>query len=177
MGKRLEKEKKVAEIKEDLSRANIIVLTDYRGLNVAQMNKMRRLLQQEGIKYRVVKNTLTKIAAKEIGLDNLEEYLEGPMGIAYGFDDPLTPVKILVKFAKENDKLSLKGGVLEKDILNEHDLKRLSELPPREVLLAKVLGCFQAPISGLLNVLQGNIRKLVYVLQAVKEQQEQQQNG
>lgn len=173
MGKRLEKEKKVAEIKEDLSRAKMIVLTDYRGLNVAEMNKMRRLLQQEGVKYRVVKNTLTKIAARETGLSHLEEYLEGPLGIAYGFDDPITPVKILVKFAKEHDKFSLKGGVLEKSILDVGGLKRLSELPSREVLLAKTLGCFQAPLSGFLNVLQGNIRNLVYVLQAVKEKQEQ----
>lgn len=172
MGKRLEKEKKVAEIKEDLSKANIIILTDYRGLSVAQMNKLRRALQQEGVKYKVVKNTLTKIAAKETGLGYLEEYLEGPMGIAYGFGDPLTPVKALVKFAKEYDKLSLKGGVLENKILDEAGLKRLSELPPREVLLAKTLGCFQAPLSGILNVLQGNIRNLVYVLQAVKEKQE-----
>jgi len=177
LGKRLEKENKVAEIKDDLSRANIIVLTDYRGLNVAQMNKLRRILQQEGIKYRVVKNTLTKIAARETGLNNLEDYLEGPMGIAYGFDDPLTPVKLLVKFAKENDKLSLKGGVLDKNVLDEGSLKRLSELPPREVLLAKALGCFQAPISGLLNVLQGNIRNLAFVLQAVKEKKEQQENS
>ncbi len=177
MGKRPEKENKVAEIKDDLSRANIIVLTDYRGLNVAQMNKLRRILQQEGIKYRVVKNTLTKIAARETGLNDLEDYLEGPMGIAYGFDDPLTPVKLLVKFAKENDKLSLKGGVLDKNVLDEGSLKRLSELPPREVLLAKALGCFQAPISGLLNVLQGNIRNLAFVLQAVKEKKEQQENS
>jgi len=172
LGKRLEKEKKVAKIKEDLSKANIIVLTDYRGLSVSQMNKLRRALQQEGVKYRVVKNTLTKIAARETGLEHLEKYLEGPMGIAYGFDDPLAPVKLLVKFAKEYDKLSLKGGVLENKILEAADLKRLSELPSREVLLAKTLGCFQAPLSGILNVLQGNIRNLVYVLQAVKEKQE-----
>jgi large subunit ribosomal protein L10 len=172
LGKRLEKEKKVAEIKEDLSKANIIVFTDYRGLSVAQMNKLRRALQQEGGKYKVVKNTLTKIAARETGLEHIEEYLEGPIGIAYGFDDPLAPVKTLVKFAKEYDNLSLKGGVLENKILDEAGLKRLSELPSKEVLLAKTLGCFQAPLSGLLNVLQGNLRKLVYVLQAVKEKQE-----
>ncbi len=172
MGKRLEKEKKISQLQDDLGKANIIVMTDFRGLNVAQMNKMRRALQQEGVKYKVVKNTLAKIAAKETGLGHLEEYLEGPTGIAYGFDDPLVPVKLLVKFAKEYDKLSLKGGALENEILDEAGLKRLSELPPKEVLLSRVLGSFQAPLSGLLNVLQGNIRNLAYVLQAVKEKQE-----
>ena len=171
MGKRLEKEKKVAEIKEDLSRARIIVLTDFRGLNVAQMNKLRRTLQQDGVKYRVVKNTLTKIAAGETGLDDLKEYLEGPMGIAYGFDDPLEPVKTLVKFAKENsDKFSLKGGVLESRVLDVDSLKQLADLPPKEVLLSRTLGSLQAPLSAFVNVLQANIRNLVYVLQAVHDQ-------
>lgn len=172
LGKRLEKEKKVTELKEDFGKANIVVMTDFRGLNVAQMNKLRRALQLEGVKYSVVKNTLAKIAAEEVGLSQLEEYLEGPTGIAYGYDDPLVPVKILVKFAKEFDKFSLKGGVLESKILDEASLKRLSELPSKEILLARVLGCFQAPLSGMLNVLQGNIRNLAYVLQAVKEKQE-----
>ena len=172
MGKRLEKEKKVADIKEDLSKAKIIVLTDFRGLNVAQMNNLRRTLQKEGVKYRVVKNTLTKIAAGEVGLDDLKEYLSGPMGIAYGFDDALEPVKILVKFAKEYDKFSLIGGVLENKVLNEGNLKQLADLPPKEVLLARTLGCLQAPLSGFANVLQANIRNLVYVLQAVHDQKQ-----
>ncbi|MGI5883191.1 MAG: 50S ribosomal protein L10, partial [Dethiobacteria bacterium] len=163
MGIRSEKEKKVARLKDDFNEANIIVMTDFRGLNVLQMNKLRRALQQEGVKYNVVKNTLARIAARETGL-KIEEYLEGPTGIAYGYDDPLAPVKILVKFAREYDRFSLKGGVLENKILDETDLKRLSELPPKEVLLARVLGGFQAPLSGLMNVLQGNIRSLAYLL-------------
>ncbi|HHU77056.1 MAG TPA: 50S ribosomal protein L10 [Firmicutes bacterium] len=171
MGIRSEKEKKVARLKDDFNEANIIVMTDFRGLNVLQMNKLRRALQQEGVKYNVVKNTLARIAARETGL-KIEEYLEGPTGIAYGYDDPLAPVKILVKFAREYDRFSLKGGVLENKILDETDLKRLSELPPKEVLLARVLGGFQAPLSGLMNVLQGNIRSLAYLLQALKEKRE-----
>jgi large subunit ribosomal protein L10 len=171
LGIRSEKEKKVARLKDDFNEANIIVMTDFRGLNVLQMNKLRRALQQEGVKYNVVKNTLARIAARETGL-KIEEYLEGPTGIAYGYDDPLAPVKILVKFAREYDRFSLKGGVLENKILDETDLKRLSELPPKEVLLARVLGGFQAPLSGLMNVLQGNIRSLAYLLQALKEKRE-----
>lgn len=172
MGNRRLKEKKVELLKEDLSQAKIIVLTDFRGLTVAQMNKLRRSLQVEGVKYRVVKNTLTRIAATELGLEAINAYMDGPVAIAYGYDDPVTPVKLLVTFAKENEQLSLKGGLLEKQILDEQGLRYLSQLPGREVLLAKTLGCFQAPLSGMLNVLQGNLRRLVYALQAVKEKQE-----
>lgn len=172
MGNRQVKEKKVELLKDDLGRAKIIVLTDYRGLTVAQMNKLRRILQAEGIKYRVVKNTLTRIAAKELGLEDMNVYMQGPIAIAYGFDDPVTPVRLLVKFAKENDQLSLKGGLLESQALDEQGLRRLSDLPSRDVLLARTLGAFQAPLVGMLNVLQGNLRSLVYVLQAIKEKQE-----
>lgn len=169
---RRQKEKKVELIKEDLNQAKIIILTDYRGLTVAQMNKLRRNLQNEGIKYKVVKNTLTRLAATELGLEEMNEYMDGPVAIAYGYDDPVTPVKVLVGFAKENDQLTLKSGLLDKQILNEQTLKQLAQLPPREVLLGKVAGCFQAPLSGMLNVLQGNLRGVVYALQAVKEKQE-----
>lgn len=172
MGNREVKERKVSEILKDLEGTSIVVLTDYRGLSVAQISNLRRMLKQEGAKYKVVKNTLALLAARKAGLDALEQYLEGPTAIAYGYDDPVTPVKLLVKFAKENDQLSIKGGVLGKNVINENELRRLAELPSRDVLLAKTLGSFQAPLVGFLSVLQGNIRKLVYVLNAVKEQKE-----
>lgn len=166
------KEKKVELLKKELEQAKIIVMTDYRGLTVAQMNKLRRILQAEGIRYKVVKNTLAQIAAVDLGIAAMNTYLEGPVAIAYGYADPVTPVKLLVKFAKENDQLSLKGGMLEKQILDEQGLRQLSDLPSREVLLARVLGSFQSPLAGMMNVLQGNLRGFVYVLQAVKEQRE-----
>ncbi|RJX23956.1 MAG: 50S ribosomal protein L10 [Dethiobacter sp.] len=172
MGNREVKEEKVLEIKEDLNNSKVVVLTDYRGLTVAQISKLRRILSEEGVKYKVVKNTLTILAARKAGLDDLEQYLQGPTAVAFGYDDPVTPIKLLVKFAKENDQLSIKGGVLEKNVLNEIELRRLSELPPKDVLLSMTLRGFQAPLVGMLNVLQGNIRNLVYVLDAIKEQKE-----
>jgi large subunit ribosomal protein L10 len=172
LGNREVKERKVAEIKKDLDSSRVVVITDYRGLTVAQISNLRRTLNKEGVKYRVVKNTLALLAARQSGLDDLEQYLQGPTAIAYGNDDPVTPVKLLFKFAKENDQLSIKGGALEKNVLNESELRRLSELPSREALLARTLGCFQAPLVGFLSVLQGNIRKLVYVLDAVREKKE-----
>ncbi len=172
MGNREVKEEKVLEIKKDLDNSKVIVITDYRGLTVAQISNLRRMLNEEGVKYKVVKNTLTLLAARKAGLDNLEQYLQGPTAIAYGYDDPVTPIKLLVKFAKENDRLSIKGGALEKNVLDESELRRLSELPSRNVLLAGTLGSFQAPLVGFLNVLQGNLRNLAYVLDAVREKKE-----
>lgn len=170
MANRKEKEKMVGAIEEDLRKANIIVLTDYRGLTVAQLSNLRRILREEGVQYKVVKNTLTRLAVQKVGLDNLEPHLEGPTAIAYGYGEPVPPLKLLVKFAKENDHLSIKAGALEGNVLGEGDLRRISELPGKEVLLSRTLGCFQAPLRGFLNVLQGNILNLVYVLDAVREQ-------
>lgn len=170
MANRKEKEIKVEEIKEDLRNSKVIVLTDYRGLTVAQINNLRRILKEEGGQYKVVKNTLTLLALKEVGLEKLDPYLEGPTAIAYGYDEPVMPVKLLVKFAKENDNLSIKAGALEGNVLEESELRRISELPSQEVLLGRALGCFQGPLRGFLGVLQGNILNFVYVLNAVKEQ-------
>jgi len=172
LGNRAVKEKKVSEILWDLQGTSIVVLTDYRGLSVAQISSLRRMLKQEGVKYKVVKNTLALLAARKAGLEALEQYLEGPTAVAYGYDDPVTPVKLLVKFAKDNEHLSIKGGVLENKIVSEKELRRLAELPSKDVLLARTLGGLQAPLVGFLSVLQGNIRNLVYVLNAIKEQKE-----
>jgi len=172
LGNRELKEQKVEKIKEELDKSRVIVLTDYRGLTVAQISALRRALKEEGVKFKVVKNTLTSLAAQKAGLEGLKAYLQGPTAIAFGYDDPVTPVKVLVKFSKENEQLSIKGGVLERNVLGEAELRRISELPSKDVLLAKTLGCFQAPLAGFVNVLQGNLRKLVYVLRAVKEQKE-----
>lgn len=172
LDKRRLKENKVELLKKELGQAKIIVMTDYRGLTVAQTNKLRRILQAEGIKYKVIKNTLARIAAADLDIAAMNAHLEGPVAIAYGYADPVTPVKLLVKFAKEHDQLSLKGGVLEKQILDEQSLRQLADLPSREVLLARVLGSFQSPLAGMLSVLQGNLRGFVYALQAVKEKRE-----
>lgn len=171
MGSRKLKEKKVEEIKADLQDSKVVVLTDYRGLTVAEINELRRTLKETGAQYKVVKNTLTRLALRELGLEGLETHLQGPTAIAYGYDDPVVPVKLLVKFAKGNDHLEIKGGYLENNILNTEELRQIAQLPSREVLLSKVLSCFQSPLAGMLRVLQGNLRNLVFVLEAVREQQ------
>jgi large subunit ribosomal protein L10 len=141
---------------------------------VAQDTKLRRKLRDAGVEYRVVKNTMTRIAAKEVGITGLETYLEGPTAIAISYTDPVAPAKVISDFIKENKLqfLEVKAGIVEGKVIDAAGVKTLASLPPREVLIAQVLAGMQAPIAGLVNVLQGSIRNLVYVLDAVREQKE-----
>ncbi len=164
------KEPIVQEIKGKLETAKGVVLADYRGLNVAQVTQLRSQLRNAGVEYKVVKNTMTRLAAAELGLEGLNPYLEGPTAIAFGIDDPVAPAKILSEFAKTNKALEIKAGVLEGKVIGFDGVKALADLPSREVLLSKVLGGMQAPLYGFANVLQGNLRNLVGVLEAIRKQ-------
>ncbi|SDF85044.1 50S ribosomal protein L10 [Sporolituus thermophilus] len=169
-----EKQAIVAELKEKLANTKGAVITNYRGLTVAQDTKLRRKLREAGVEYRVVKNTLTRIAAKEVGLEGLEPYLEGPTAIAMSYADPVAPAKVISDFIKENklQVMEIKAGLVEGKVIDVDGVKALANLPPREVLIAQVLAGMQAPIAGLVNVLQGTIRNFVYVLEAVRKQKE-----
>lgn len=169
-----EKLQTVAEIKEKLSAAKGAVLTNYRGLTVAQDTKLRRKLREAGVEYRVFKNTMTRIAAQEAGIEGLDSYLEGPTAIAMSTTDPVAPAKIISDFIKENklQALEVKAGLVEGKVIDGAGVKALSSLPPKEVLVARVLAGMQSPIAGLVNVLSGNLRNLVYALEAVRKQKE-----
>jgi len=164
----------VAELKEKLTGAKGAVLVNYRGLTVAQDTKLRRQLREAGVDYRVVKNTMTRIAAQEAGLEGLDVYLEGPTAMAISATDPVAPAKIIIDFVKEHklQALEVKAGLVEGNVIDEKGVKALASLPSREVLIAKMLGSMQSPITGLVNVLQGSIRNLVYALDAVRQQKE-----
>lgn len=164
----------VEEITEKMRSSKTFIVTDYRGLNVAQVTKLRAELRNAGVEYRVLKNTLMTIAANDIGLEGIQDYFKGPTAVAFGVEDAVAPAQILSKFAKTNDKLEIRAGVLDGKLISVEDIKALADLPPREVLLAKLANVMQSPISGMANVLQGPIRKLGYALveiQKVKEQQ------
>ena len=169
-----EKVQSVAELKEKLSATKGAVLTNYRGLTVAQDTKLRRKLREAGVEYRVFKNTLTRIAAKEAGIEGLDPYLEGPTAIALSMTDPVAPAKVISDFVKENklQTLEVKAGLVEGKVIDASGVKALSNLPPREVLIAQVLAGMQAPIAGFVNVLSGTMRNLVYALDAVRQQKE-----
>lgn len=171
---RPEKEATVAELKSKLVAAQAVVLTDYRGLTVKKITELRRRLRQAGVEYRVAKNTLTSLAAREANLADLDQYLSGPTALAFGETDPVAPAKVLVDFAKENKELTIKGGVLDGRVIGADQIKALADLPSREVLLARVLGGMQAPLVGMASVLSGTLRGFVYALDAYRRQREAQ---
>lgn len=164
----------VAELKEKLSDSKGVVLTSYRGLTVAQDTAFRRKMREAGIEYRVAKNTMTRIAAKELGLEGLTSFLEGPTALAMSYNDPVAPAKAISNFIKENklQSIEIKAGIVEGQVIDANSVKALANLPPREVLIAKALGSMQAPITGFVNVLSGTIRNLAYVLEAIRKQKE-----
>ncbi len=177
MAVRPEKQAIVAELKESFSAAKGIVLTTYKGLTVAQDTKLRAKMREAGVTYRVVKNTMLRFAAKDLGYDDLVQYLEGTTAVAYSSEDAVAPAKVIAEFIKENnlaksDVLVAKAGVVDGKVIDAEGVKALASLPSREVLIAKVLGSMQAPISGMVNVLQGTIRNAVYVLEAIRKQKE-----
>ena len=172
---RLEEKKQIVEeIKSKFLEAQSAVLVDYRGLNVEQITELREKFLQQGVDYKVYKNTMMRFAAKEAGLEGLLEYLVGPTAVAFGMEDPVGAAKIISEFAKTHKTLKVKAGMVDGKVIDLDGVKELAALPSREMLIAKVLGGFNAPIAGFANVLQGNIRNLVYALNGIKEQKEAQ---
>lgn len=170
MGSLEEKKLLVTAIKERLNRAQSVVIVENRGLSVAQVSDLRNKLRTAGVEFKVFKNTLVKIAADEVGIKGLEPYLEGPTAWAFSIQDPVSAAKVLLAYAKTNDKLVVKGGVMENKAFALDGVKSLADLPPREVLLAQVLGAMQGPLVGMANVLQGPIRKFGYALEALRKE-------
>jgi len=163
-----EKQKVVNNLKEKISRANVVLISDYLGMSVKEMTDLRKKLRAEEAELHVFKNTLIERAVTEAGYPQLKEHLKGSTAILLGYKDAVAPLKILVKFIKEAEKGAYRVGAVDKNIFDQKQLAELAKLPPRDVLIAKVVGGMQAPIYRLVNVLQGPIRKLVYVLDAVK---------
>ncbi len=173
MGSAVEKKKQIVEeIKEKIQNSQSIILVDYRGLNVDEVNELRSKYREANVNYKVYKNTLMRFAFKEAGLEEFNQYLTGPNAVAFGIEDPVAAAKVTSEFMKKHEQLEIKAGVVDGKIVDVNGVKELADLPPREVLIAQVLGGLNAPISGLANVLQGTIRNLVYALNAVKEKKE-----
>jgi large subunit ribosomal protein L10 len=143
-----EKKKIVAEIADKLSKSQSTIITDYRGLTVKQMNELRKKLREAGVEFKVLKNTLTQRAAEQVGISEINEYLNGPTAIAFGYDDVVAPAKIIHQFAKENKELEIKAGIVEGKVVSVDEIKALAELPSREGLLSMLLSVLQAPIRN-----------------------------
>ena len=161
----------VAQLKERMEGAKAIVLVDYKGISVEQVNQLRNQYREAKVDYLVQKNTLVKIALNDLGITELDEYLQGPTAIAICKDEEVAPAKVLVKFIKdvmeEAQFPSFKAGLVAGQVFDQAQLLELAKLPSREELLAKIMGSLNAPLSNFLNVSQGVARKLVYALDAV----------
>ncbi|MBS3757348.1 MAG: 50S ribosomal protein L10 [Desulfobacterales bacterium] len=170
---RFERKKElVGELSEKFSRTEIVIATDFKGLNVVKLNELRRKLGEADVEYQVVKNRLLIRAAKDTDVALLSDKFQGPTAIALGYDDPVKPAKALVNFAKDNEKLEIKGGVMGGKALDFDAIKSLSEMPSREILLGQFLSVMNNVPTGFVRALNNIPERLVYVLQAVKDQKE-----
>jgi large subunit ribosomal protein L10 len=157
------KKQTVTEIADKLRDSKSTIVVDYRGLTVGQVTELRKQLREAGVDFKVYKNSLTRRATTDVGLEALNEHLTGPNAIAFSTEDVVAPAKIINEFAKKNEKLEIKAGVIEGNIASLEDVKALAELPSREGLL-----------SMLLSVLQAPIRNLALATKAVADQKEEQ---
>ena len=170
---RIEEKQQIAEdLRERLSKSAIIVLTDYKGLDVAAMNDLRRKLRAEDIEYQVVKNTLLIRASEDNDIALIKDYFKGPSAIALSYDDPIAPAKVLSQFAKENNKLEIKAGVMNGQVLDANAIKALAKLPSREVLLGQLLSALNAVPTSFVRTIAEIPRGFVSVLAAIRDQKE-----
>lgn len=168
--KRSEKEEIVAEVSGLVQRARGMFFTDFSGLTVEQATELRREFRKSGIDYRVVKNTLIRKALESAtGYDRVYDRLAGPTGVAFAYEDPVVPAKIIQKFAEKHKKLTLKVCVLERQVYEGSKLEELARLPSRGEIMAGILGSLQAPIAGVPSVIQAVLRDLAAVVEAIEK--------
>ena len=154
-----EKKAVVTALVERLKEAQAGVIADYRGLTVAQDTELRKRLREAGVEYTIVKNTLTRFAANEVGLSDLDPVLHGPSALATSTSDVVAPAKVLVEFAKENEQLEIKAGFVDGKVIDAAEVKVYASIPSKEVLISKMLGSLQAPIGNLVRTLDAIAKK------------------
>lgn len=165
------KQATVAEIKDKLSASSAVIMTDYRGLTVKEMQALRTKLRESGSEIHVYKNTLTEIAVREMALPSMDELLSGPTAFVFSAD-PVAPAKAIMDFAKEHKALEVKGGFVENRVVDAEGVKAIASLPSREQLIAQLLGTMLNPMSNLVRVLNGPAAAMARVLNAIAEQKQ-----
>lgn len=155
------KAQKVEEIREKMEKAKSLVLVNYQGINVVQDTELRQILRKNNVEYKVYKNTMVIRAAEKLGIEGLDPYLEGPVSMAFGYDDETTAAKLIADFAKDAKKLEIKGGFVDGNVYDAELMNQLAKIPAKEVLIGKFLGSIKSPLSN-----------LVYMLNAVAESKE-----
>jgi len=170
---KIEKKQQIADdLRDRFSKSAIIVVTDYKGLDVAAISDLRRKLRAEEIEYQVVKNTLLVRASEDNDVALIKDHFKGPSAIAISYDDPVAPAKVLSQFAKDNDKLEIKVGVMNGQVLDANAIKALAKLPSREVLLGQFLSVLNEVPTSFVRTIAEIPRSFVNVLAAIKDQKE-----
>ncbi|MGB2697180.1 MAG: 50S ribosomal protein L10 [Candidatus Zixiibacteriota bacterium] len=164
---RPQKEEVVDKLKEKLKQSKSLYITDFTGLNVDQINQLRRDFKKQGAEFVVTKNSLWKLAVRDLGLDPLLNYLEGPTGIVFGYEDPFVPAKILYDFNKKTDKPKTKAFWVEENLFQGEKLEELARLPSREGLLTQIVGSINSPITNLVCTLDGVLRNFIGTIEAI----------
>ncbi len=165
-----QKQKIIEDLKGKFSRQKAIIFTNIQGLKVKHLTDLRKRLKKEEIDYKMVKKTLFKIAAPKNFPEIELKGKEGEIAIAFDYKDEISPAKILYKFSRENENLKIIGGIIDGRFFEKEEIVSLAKLPQKEQLLAKLVGTINAPMAGLVNVLKGNLRNLVYLLSAIKSE-------
>lgn len=165
-----EKEAVIAEVARLLADSETVFVSDYRGLTVAQLSELRAKLRENGASFKVVKNTLGSIAAERADRGGMRDLLSGPTAVTFCGDDLVGAAKALAEFARTHPQLDVRGGLLQSTVIDAAGVKALASLPPRDVLVAQVVGTIAAPLTGLVTVLQGTISGFVRALNQVAEQ-------
>ena len=164
------KSEKIDAIKAKIEKAQVAVITEYQGLTVEDITKLRREIQKTGGDYMVTKNTLAKIAVKGTEYEALAEKMTGPIALAFGFEDPVSAAKAVVKFIKESKKGAIVGAVLEGKLMTEAETRALADLPSKEELFAKMLGSINSPASGIVGSINAVMSQLTRAMAAVRDQ-------
>ena len=168
-----EKIKRVEELSETLGSAKSIFMTDFSGLSVEDITKLRRELRKVDVSFIVVKNTLAKLSAEKVGLEKMNEFLTGPTGLAIANHDPVAPVRVIFDFQKDKKKPTIKAAVLEGQFLDKEAAEAVRNIPTRDELIAQVVGTMASPITGLVWGLNSMLTKLVYTLDQIKEKKQE----
>ena len=164
------KSEKISQMKEKIEKAKVAIVTDYKGLSVEEITKLRRSIQKEDGDYMVTKNTLAKIAVKGTEYEVLADSLTGPVAIAFGFDDQVAPAKALAKFIKETKKGEILAAAMDGKLLSASEAKALATLPSKQEIYAKMLGCINSPASGIANSINAVMSSLTRAMAAVRDQ-------
>lgn len=170
--KRAEKKEMVKVLREKVLASKASILTDFTGLKVKDMNKLRSQLRESGSELKVVKNRLAQLAVKDTVAEPLIEFLKGPNALTFGYDDPVLPVKILHDFAKDFPQLKLEAGIIEGRLFSGDEIAELTKIPGKKVLTAQLLGLLNAPTANFVGVLKAVLGNFLGVLNAIKEKKE-----